>query len=245
MAISLSTKNVTKYFGGIKALSKVSVDFERGKITALIGPNGSGKSTLANCLAGFHEIYSGQVVVNNKIKLKTIDPKDVFYFGITRTFQRAQLIEQMSVLDNILITLTKKNVLDSFFEKHKDFYEEEASRILKRVGLYESRHKNAEDLSYGQRKLLEVARALSTKAEIYIFDEPFAGMFKEMVKVVEDILLELKKENKTIILIEHDMDIIRKIVDYCYVLDDGVLIAEGTPKEVLSNERVVEAYLGK
>ena len=245
MKYELRVKNLTKHFGGIKALQGVNLSFAGGKIYAVIGPNGSGKTTFVDILTGFKEIDKGQVIINNRIKVEKINPENIFYYGITRTFQQSRLVNQLSVLDNILIILTEKKAWRSLFKRWTQKHVAEAEDILKMVGLYDSRNKNAEDLSYGQRKLLEVGRALATKANIFFFDEPFAGMFQKRVEEIEQILLNLKEENKIVILIEHDMDIIKKIVDYCYVLDNGKLLAKGIPDEVLQKKEVVEAYLGK
>lgn len=242
---NLQTKNLIKTFGGVHAVNNVSISFEKGKITGLIGPNGSGKSTLINTLTGVASIDGGEVLVGDKFILKNIDAMDILTYGITRTFQSVRLIGQMSVLDNILIVLTERDVFDSMFERHNKFHYEKAKEILEMVGLWDKRNENAENLSYGQRKLLEIGRAISTDADIILFDEPFAGLFPEMVKAVGNILKDLKDKNKVIVLVEHNMDIIRDLTDYCFVLDSGKLIAEGIPEEVLRNEEVVEAYLGK
>lgn len=242
---NLQTKNLIKTFGGVHAVNNVSISFERGKITGLIGPNGSGKSTLINTLTGVIPMDGGEVIVGDKFILKNIDAMDILTYGITRTFQSVRLIGQMSVLDNILIVLTERDVFPSLFEKHNKFHHEKAKEILEMVGLWEKRNENAENLSYGQRKLLEIGRAIATGADTILFDEPFAGLFPEMVKAVGSILKDLKDKNKVIVLVEHNMDIIRDLTDYCYVLDSGKLIAEGKPSEVLKNSEVVEAYLGK
>ena len=151
----------------------------------------------------------------------------------------------MTVLDNVLVILTERNVFSSLFEKHGIYHLKKAEEVLRRVGLWEKRNQLAINLSYGQRKLLEIARALGTKAEIYLLDEPFAGLFPEMVKTVSMIIEGLKQSGKTIILIEHDMELIRKLCDYVFVMDEGRLLAEGEPEKVLAQKEVIEVYLGE
>ncbi|MDB5259986.1 MAG: hypothetical protein JWN37_217 [Candidatus Nomurabacteria bacterium] len=241
----LQTKQIVKSFGGVHAVDHLDITFDGGKIYGLIGPNGSGKSTLINLLTGLLPLTAGTVVVGDSLSISNINSSDMATYGITRTFQNVRLIGQLSVLDNILVVLTERNVWGALFERHGKLHLDQAETVLKKVGLWEKRNEHAENLSYGQRKLLEIARAVSMKANIYLFDEPFAGLFPEMIKIVSNILEELKGSGVAVVLVEHNMDLIRGLTDYCYVLDSGKLIAEGTPGEVLSKENVVEAYLGK
>ncbi len=240
---ALQTKNLIKKFGGVNAINDLSLSIPKGKITGIIGPNGSGKTTLTNVLTGMHSIDGGVVIVNDKKRSK-IKPFDVFGLGITRTFQNVRVFEQVSVLDNVLITLTKRNVLTSLFEYTSTQQNEKGNQVLTRVGLWEKRNANASELSYGQRKLLEIARALSSDTDIILFDEPYAGLFPEMVKLVSEIMKDLRKEGKTVVLIEHDMALIRELCDFVVVMDSGRLLAEGVPAEVLADKAVIEAYLG-
>jgi len=151
----------------------------------------------------------------------------------------------MTVLDNILVVLTERHVFGALFEKHSAYHLKRAEELLRQVDLWERRHALAANLSYGQRKLLEIARALAMRAEIYLFDEPYAGLFPEMRKIVTSVMRELKREWKTIILIEHDMGLIRELADHVIVMDSGKLLAEGIPNDVLRRREVVEAYLGE
>lgn len=242
---TLSIHNLHKNFDGIKAVNDLSLSFKPGQITGLIGPNGSGKSTLINLLTGMIHHDQGSVTIGEHTKLAHIKADQISVYGMTRTFQDVRLFEQMPVLDNILVVLTEKNLWSSIFEKHKAYHEDKAKEVLERMGIWHKRHELAYNLSYGQRKLLEVARALAMDADIYFFDEPFAGMFPEMVKIVSSVLKELREKGKTVILVEHNMELIRELSDYCIVLDGGQLLAEGEPDEVLSKKDVVEAYLGE
>jgi branched-chain amino acid transport system ATP-binding protein len=243
MTYALQTKNLVKEFGGVRAVDGLSISIPQGKITGIIGPNGSGKTTLTNVLTGVHAIDAGVVEVGG-VGHKRIRPYEVFGLGITRTFQNVRVFEQISILDNVLIALTKRSVFGSLFERDTKERQEKAEAVLKRVGLWEKRNANASELSYGQRKLLEIARALATDARITLFDEPYAGLFPEMVKLVSSIMKELRDAGKTVVLIEHDMAVIRELCDYVIVMDAGKLLAEGAPERVLADKAVIEAYLG-
>jgi len=241
----LATKELTKRFGGVHAVDHVDVLFEGGKITALIGPNGSGKTTLINTITGMLPIDTGEIVISDSVRLQKMYRSEVAIYGITRTFQNVRLVGQMSVLDNLLLVLTERAVFSALFEKHGKFHLDAAEDILKKLGLWEKRHDHAENLSYGQRKLLEIGRAIAMRAQIYFFDEPFAGLFPEMRTVVSGLLTELRDQGAAVILVEHDMSLIRDLADHCYVLDSGKVIAHGPPEEALAKELVVEAYLGR
>jgi ABC-type branched-subunit amino acid transport system ATPase component len=247
----LSTKNLSKHFDGVYAVNKLSIAFDSGKITSIVGPNGSGKSTLINTLTGIHHIDGGEVMVSKSTILNKIIPHEIPFYGMTRTFQDVRLFEQMPVLDNILVVLTERSIWKSLFEKHTNLHLAKAEEVLKKVGLWEKRNELAKNLSYGQRKLLEIARVLAMvqsgagDIEVVFFDEPFAGLFPEMIKVVVSVLKELKAHGKAVILVEHNMDLIRELSDYLYVLDSGALLAEGKPEEVLERKDVIEAYLGE
>ncbi len=241
----LETRHIYKHFDGVKAVDRLSLSFERGRITSVIGPNGSGKSTLINLLTGFVPFDGGEVVIAGKESLKVIPPYDAKELGITRTFQDVRLFEQMPVLDNILVVLTERSVWSALFEKHGALHLAKAEEVLKRVGLWEKRHQLAKNLSYGQRKLLEIARVLAMNPDIIFFDEPFAGLFPEMLKVVVSVMQEMKQQGKTQILVEHNMELIRELSDHLIVLDAGGLLAEGVPAEVLAQKEVIEAYLGE
>jgi len=251
----LETRKIAKHFDGVCAVDSLSIGFEKGKITGLIGPNGSGKSTLINLLTGVIQIGGGVFVVGNSKEIKRLLPHEIADYGITRTFQDVRLFEQMPVLDNILVVLTKRNVFSSLFDGyknlHKKFHLSRAEEVLTKVGLWEKRNELAKNLSYGQRKLLEIGRVLAMQSgfgddsDIFFFDEPFAGLFPEMRKIVISVIQDLKQKGKTVILVEHNMDIIRELCDHIIVLDSGKLLAQGLPNEVLSRREVMDAYLGE
>lgn len=246
----LSTKQLSKHFDGVYAVDSLSLSFEKGKVTSLIGPNGSGKSTLINTLTGVLPMDGGVVYMGKNTELSEIKPYQVSEYGVTRTFQDVRLFEQMAVLDNILVVLTDRG-MGSFIEKHGTKHLEITEQVLKKVNLWEKRGELAVNLSYGQRKLLEIARILamiyspSGTAQIFFLDEPFAGLFPEMIKVVTSVIKELREKGKTVILVEHNMELIRALSDYIFVLDSGKLLAEGKPAQVLARKDVIEAYLGE
>lgn len=241
----IEIKNLIKRFNGVDAVDRLSIVIKKGQISGIIGPNGSGKTTLINLLSGFLEIDGGEIIINKMGKFSRILPHQVFFYGIARTFQNVRLFEQMTVFDNILVVVTKRNIFGSLFEKHiKDHYKI-TEEVLKKVGLWERRNQLAINLSYGQRKLLEIARTLAMKVEIYLFDEPFAGLFPEMRKIVCDIIRELKQENKTVILVEHDIGLIRELCDQIFVMNEGKLLAEGKPENIFKKKKVIQAYLGE
>ena len=241
----LKIKKFKKHFDAVKAVSGVDFNIERNKITGLVGPNGSGKSTLINLITGVVPKDDGIFIISDDVEISNINPYDMKDFSITRTFQNVRVFEQMSLLENIMVVLTHRNIWGSLFEKNKKIYEDRADDVLKRVGLNEKKDELAMNLSYGQRKLLEIGRAIAMDVNVILFDEPYAGLFPEMVKQVSGILKELRDEGKAVVLVEHNMDIIRDLCDYLVVLDSGEVLAEGDPEEVLSRRNVVEAYLGE
>lgn len=241
---ALETRNLTKRFVGVTAVDNLSLHIERGAITGIVGPNGSGKTTLVNILAGMLTPDGGEIVVNGVV-LPKLHPHDIRSYGITRTFQNSRLFEQMTVYDNIMAVLTNASVFSALFGRCQQCDHRDTEAVLRSVNLWEKRNELAATLSYGQRKLLEVARALATGADMYLFDEPFAGLFPQMVTTILTIMKDLQKKGKTVILIEHDMDLIRKITNHVIVMNNGKLLSCGTPEGVLSEEAVIEAYLGK
>lgn len=248
---SLIVKNLKKHFGGIYVTNDLSLQFPKGKITALIGPNGSGKSTLINILTGVVPFESGTIIVDGVRERSKLLPYEVANLGVTRTFQEVRVFEQITVLDNILVVLTPRSILGALFGRQQVYYGERAEEVLKKVGLWEKRNEFAQNLSYGQRKLLEVGRALAmhyapiSEPSIIFFDEPYAGLFPHMIETIKSIMKELRASGKTLVLVEHNMDIIRELSDHVIVLDEGKLLAEGAPDHVLSERKVIEAYLGE
>ena len=239
----LQTLDIEKHFGGVFAVDRLSISIPRGLITCIIGPNGSGKSTLINLLSGTLPLDGGMVIVGPQ-RLSRIRPFDSPDIGVTRTFQDVRLFEQISVLDNLYVVMTERSTLLSLFQRARKEHKERAERILRIVGLWDKRNDLAEELSYGQRKLLEVGRLMAMDTQICLFDEPFAGLALHMIEVVKNVIRELKENGRTIIFVSHNMGIVREISDHLIVIESGRLLARGRPDAVLSEPSVIEAYLG-
>lgn len=212
-------------------------------MTSIVGPNGSGKSTLVNLLSGTLSLDGGLIVIDG-IGLKTVEAHENPSHGITRTFQEVRLFDQISVLDNIMVVLTERRLFSALMERARQDHRERAQEILENVGMWEKRRALAMDLSYGQRKLLEVGRAMAMDVSTYLFDEPFSGLFPQMLEQVKGIMKSMRDQGHTIVFISHNMDVVRELTDYLIVLDSGELLAEGDPDEVLSRPEVIDAYLG-
>ena len=239
----LRTKEISKHFGAVKAVDRLSMSIFREWITCIVGPNGSGKSTLVNLLSGILPLDEGIVVIDG-VGLKVVHPHETPAHGITRTFQEVRLFDQITVWDNIMVVLTARRVFRALMQREQRSQKERAESILKTVGMWEKRRSLAMDLSYGQRKLLEIGRAMALDVNIYLFDEPFAGLFPQMLQRVKTILKDMREQGNTIVFVSHNMDIVRELSDHLFVLDSGVLLAVGEVEEVLSRPEVIDAYLG-
>ena len=184
------------------------------------------------------------MVIIDNVSFKVVRPYETPSHGLTRTFQEIRLFDQMTVWDNILVILTARGVLSSLLERAGPSIKSHAQEILESVGLWEKQRALALNLSYGQRKLLEVGRALAMDVKTLLFDEPFAGLFPEMLERVKTLLSVLKDGGRTVVFVSHNMDIVRELSDYIVVLDSGTLLAEGEVEEVLNRPEVIDAYLG-
>ena len=240
---ALETVEVSKLFGGVRAVDRLSVAISRRGMTSIVGPNGSGKSTLINLLSGMLPLDGGMVVIDG-VGLRVVKAHETPDHGITRTFQQVRLFDQVSVWDNIMVVLTRRNVWSALFERARPRYRERVRAILEDVGMWDKRDSLAEDLSYGQRKLLEIGRAIALDVQIYLLDEPFAGLFPQMLEHVKDIMKRMRDEGRTIVFVSHNMDIVREMSDHIFVLDAGALLADGEVEDVLTRPEVIDAYLG-
>lgn len=247
----LELKNVTKSFDGINAVKDLSVKVESGRIVALIGPNGSGKTTVFNLITGYLKYDKGETHFNGH-DISKLKPYQIAQYGVGRSFQNIRLFPQISVLDNLLLAtkyIKGENLYSAILNSKKMQEEEtinkrESLRYLDKVGLNEKKNELAETLSHGQRRLLEISRLLALESKLLLLDEPMAGLFPETVEKMKSIINILKNEGKTIIFIEHDMDVVMSLADYVIVLNYGQKITEGTPSEIQKNTKVTEAYLG-
>ncbi len=240
---ALETREISKSFGAVKAIDQLTMSILREWITCIVGPNGSGKSTLINLLSGMLPLDGGLVIIDN-VGLRVVKAHETPDHGITRTFQEVRLFDQITVWDNIMVVLTDRRLFPSLLERTKPRHKKAARRILLSVGMWEKRDAMAQDLSYGQRKLLEIGRAMAMDVDIYLFDEPFAGLFPRMLEQVKTILKEMREQDRSIVFVSHNMDIVRELADHLFVLDSGTLLAAGEVDEVLSRANVIDAYLG-
>ena len=249
----LTITDVSLNFGGLLALSNVSIKIAQGMITSIIGPNGAGKTSLLNCISGFYLPTSGEIFFSD-FRLTRSSPHQVSNLGIARAFQNLELFSGMSVLDNLLLA-RHQNLRYNFFQAI--FYSGKTSRIeAENRGYVEEivdfmelepyRKKIVGNLSYGVQKRVEVARALTLGPKLLLLDEPMAGMNIEEKEDMVRFIMDIQKErNITVILVEHDLGVVMDISDYIYVLDFGVVIGEGMPEEIAANPKVIDAYIGE
>jgi branched-chain amino acid transport system ATP-binding protein len=230
-------QNISKRFGGLAALTDVSYSVNQGEILGLIGPNGAGKTTLFNVINGFYPPSKGEVLFKGE-RISNLKPHQICRLGIGRTFQVVKPLQRMTVLDNVIASafLRAKNKIEA---------EEIAHETMKFTGLYEDRHLISKGLPLGNRKKLELTRALATKPELLLLDESFAGLNPSEQNELIDIIKKVKGKGITIMVIEHHMKVIMSLSDRIVVLNYGQKIAEGTPREIGSNPLVIEAYLGE
>ena len=240
---ALETEKISKHFAAVTAVDQLSISVLRGKITSIVGPNGSGKSTLVNLLSGILPLDGGIVIIEGA-RFSVVRAHETPDHGITRTFQEVRLFDQITVWDNIMVTLTQRSLFPAMLERTKRSHTERAQEILETVGMWEKRRSLAMDLSYGQRKLLEIGRAMAINVNIYLFDEPYAGLFPQMVERVKVIMKQMRDNGGTLIFISHNMAIVREISDYIIVMDSGQLLTEGEVSEALGRQEVIDAYLG-
>ena len=252
----LEVNGLTKNFGGLSAVSNVSMKVNKGELIGLIGPNGAGKTTFFNLLTGVYEPTEGTVSLEVDGQLKNLNglpPYKRTTLGMARTFQNIRLFKDLTVLDNVLIAFGnhhKPYTFASFFRlpafyKNEEELKNKALDLLKIFDLDKEAETLAKNLAYGQQRRLEIVRALATEPKILFLDEPAAGMNPQETAELTELIRRIKNEfNITIMLIEHDMSLVMEVTERIYVLEYGRLIAHGTPDEIKSNERVIEAYLG-
>jgi branched-chain amino acid transport system ATP-binding protein len=249
----LSIKEIGKSFGGLTALRAVSLDVKQGDIKALIGPNGAGKTTLLNIVSGIHKPDNGEVFFMGE-KIVHLSPSKIARKGISRTFQHVELFGNMTVLENIMVgryAKTKAGFFSSGFKLPSIMKEEEkilqkSGEILDYISLGHRKDELASNLPIGEQRVLEIGRALATEPRLILLDEPAAGLNIKETRDLGEIIRKIREELKiTIVLVEHDMELVMRISDSITVLNFGEVIADGAPLEIQKNPEVIIAYLGE
>jgi len=246
---------LSKAFGGIRAVSDISMSVEGGEIVGIIGPNGAGKTTFFNLLTGIYSPSSGAITyqLNKEVSSKSFKPHKMAKYGVARTFQNIRLFKNMSIMDNVLIGYHNNldyGVVPSLF-RLPSYYRNESNaraevlKLLEIFKLSDKENEPASRLPYGEQRKVEIARALAAKPKLLLLDEPAAGMNPRETQELTSLLTWIKDEFKlTIMLIEHDMSLVMGICSKVFVFDYGMLIASGSPYEIQNNSQVIKAYLG-
>ena len=253
----LDVRGLTMDFGGLRAVDSVTLEVHEGEIAALIGPNGAGKTTFFNCITGIYNPTKGDILLHPKgldsRRLNGLKPNKVTEMGLARTFQNIRLFPDMTVLENVMIgrhCRTKAGIFRAII-KAKSVREEEqlivesSYQLLEKVGLENFANDFSKNLPYGAQRRLEIARAMATDPFLLLLDEPAAGMNPQETEHLMSIIRKIRDLGITVVLIEHDMKLVMNICDTITVLNYGQKLAEGTPREIKHNPRVIEAYLGK
>jgi ABC-type branched-subunit amino acid transport system ATPase component len=252
MTQALEVQRVTRSFGGVRALDNFSCVLGHGEILGLIGPNGAGKTTLFNAISGFASPDSGAIQCHGH-EIARMAPHDIAACGIARTFQGLRLIRQVSVIDNILLCMGKmigESLQSIVFrwgacQKQERAKQARAAEVLRKVGLEDKSEEAAENLSYGQQKLLTVACCTASDAKVLLLDEPVAGIAPPMIEQVLALMEGMRSEGRSIMFVEHNIAAIMQICDRVIFMDAGAMVCEGTPERVRNDPRVIEAYLGR
>lgn len=244
----LSVHNLSKYFGGVHAVDHCSFHVRKNSITGLIGPNGAGKTTMFDLLSGLLTPDSGEILFKNENSTHS-SPFKRARQGMARTFQMIRVFPEMTVLDNITAALLQskhQHAHKALFVRRKEIkkLEEQSMEHLRTIKIHEKAHLLAGELSYGQQKLLEIIRAVAMGGELFLLDEPAAGINPTMLTEIIALIYNLQKQGKTILIIEHNMGFVMNLCEEVIVMDRGKEIAIGTPDEIQKNTRVLEAYLG-
>ena len=248
----ISVKNLKKSFGGITAVDVKELSFIEGQLTSVIGPNGAGKTTFFDLISGFQNADSGDIFLKEK-NISNSQPYKIARMGMVRTFQLTKVFDRMTVMENLLFSGSNVNN-DSFLRSilklnsqkvYENSLKDKANEIMKDLNIGHMADSYARELSGGQKKLLELARAIINEPEILLLDEPLAGVNPKLAEDILSLIKKLSEDGITIVMVEHNIEAVMKISERVVVLAEGSLIADGSPNEIRTNKNVIEAYLGK
>ena len=248
----ISVKNLKKSFGGITAVDVKELSFIKGELTSVIGPNGAGKTTFFDLISGFQNADSGDIFLKEK-NISNSQPYKIARMGMVRTFQLTKVFDRMTVMENLLFSGSNVNN-DSFLRSilklnsqkvYENSLKDKANEIMNDLNIGHMADSYARELSGGQKKLLELARAIINEPEILLLDEPLAGVNPKLAEDILSLIKKLSEDGITIVMVEHNIEAVMKISERVVVLAEGSLIADGSPNEIRTNKNVIEAYLGK
>ena len=239
----LSTRGISRRFGGIQAVQDCNISVKTGSITGLIGPNGSGKTTLFNLITGVYPPDEGEAFFNEK-RITNLPPSKICHEGLSRTFQITRLFWEMTVLENMIVPIRQVGFRSLL---GPDMFKEEVDRamvLLERVGITHLKDEPARKLSFGQQKLLEFAAILMANPILVLLDEPAGGVNPTMIRFIMQLIQELNQDGVTFLVVEHNMGVVMELCNHVIVMDQGTKLAEGLPEEIQANPAVLDAYLG-
>jgi len=251
MAAYLDVQGVSKRYGGLQALDKCSFTIGRNKTTCLVGPNGAGKTTIFNVITGFTRPDTGTISFNGKA-LNDLSPRAIIRGGIARTFQNLRLFEEMTALDNVIVYLSGDDAIGPVSALARPLHtqtelkrkKERAMRLLEDVGLAHKANDVPRNLSFGQQKLLCIARVLATGADLLLLDEPTSGLSQSALSGMVDMVNKLREQGRTLLVVEHNTRIVQRIADEILFLHQGRLVAQGAPDQIMKDPKLAEIYFG-